>query len=373
MKDFLKNDKTILCVILAIAIFLRIWLIKFSNPLSNDEYIAYSFGSFKFPFDFFDAIKTNSFAPLHSFYLSIYGSIFKNYSAMLGLSSLFANVLAIIVMYITGRTYFLKNASFQIGLCAAAICAISAFLIASSYGSGVNSFTFLLSTFVLLFSIKSYQSPSKKNSLWLLVFSVLLVLEHTIAIIFVIFNAFAIVAFAQRSKKNKDYITPIIGAFVLCLPLIPFFIRIFAHPTYLSKWWIPFNWYNLCSYFTDLFSPILNAQFNLQNITFIIFGLVPCLIALFLIVKSNIDTKRINKYLLCVFVSSFLTVVLITIAGKLGFETKHLLELYPVLILLVSSGWVQLQKNSKIALATIYVFLTLFYIVVSHIPSLNIL
>ena len=233
-----------------------------------------------------------------------------------------------------------------------------------------------------------YENPSKKNGWLLILFSVLLILEHTIGFVYVIFNIFGLLAFKQKKKKKKegdDFLIPVIAGLVLCLPLIPFLFRIFAHPTYFSQWWAPFNWSKICFYFTDLFSPVLknitNSPVNFYNqiisnnsinIGFVMFALIPSLIALILIIKSNIDSKRINKYLLSVFLATFLTVLIAAIAGKIIFLTKYLTELYPILILMASIGWVQLNSQShRIMSATVYIFLTLFFIIVSHTSAIR--
>jgi hypothetical protein len=102
------------------------------------------------------------------------------------------------------------------------------------------------------------------------------------------------------------------------------------------------------------------------------FALIPAGIALIMIIRSNIDSKRINKYFLSVFLATFLTILITSIAGKIIFLTKYLTELYPILILMAAIGWAQMNsKNSKVMLATIYIFMSLFYIVVSHTSAIR--
>ena len=178
---------------------------------------------------------------------------------------------------------------------------------------------------------------------------------------------------------------PIVAGLILCLPIIPFLIRIFAHPTYFSQWWAPFSWSKIFFYFTDLFSPVLKNITNAPNsfyhqiinndvinVGFVLFALLPSVIALGLIIKSNIDAKRVNKYLLSVFIATFLTILIASIAGKIIFLTKYLSELYPILILMAAIGWAELNSiNSKISLATIYIFMSLFYIIFSHTSAIR--
>ena len=385
MKDFLKDNKVVLILILLLAALLRLWNINRPEGLWNDEYITYSISMLKFPFDFFEGIRTNCHAPLHYFYLKIWTLIFKNSDTMLRLSSLVPNVLGCLVMYFVGKNYQTKDRSIQIGLACALIASISSFLIYFSQEVRIYSMIFLLSSLVLLFSIKMYETPSKKNAVWLSVFSVLLILEHTIGFVFVLFNIFGLIAFRQKKKKEVDLYMPIVAGLILCLPIIPFLIRIFAHPTYFSQWWAPFSWSKIFFYFTDLFSPVLKNITNAPNsfyhqiinndvinVGFVLFALLPSVIALGLIIKSNIDAKRVNKYLLSVFIATFLTILIASIAGKIIFLTKYLSELYPILILMAAIGWAELNSiNSKISLATIYIFMSLFYIIFSHTSAIR--
>lgn len=385
MKDLFKDNKVILITILVLGLLLRLWNLNKPEGLWNDEYITYSIASLKFNTDFFAAIKSNCHAPLHYFYLKIWMAIFKNSDFMLRLSSLIPNLLGCLVMYYVGKNYQTKNHSIQIGLACASIGAISSFLIYFSQEVRIYSMIFLLSSLILLYSIKMYENPCKKNASWLTVFSVLLILEHTIGFVFVLFNMFGLMAFRQKKKKEQDIYIPIIAGLILCLPMIPFLFRLFAHPTYFSQWWAPFNWSKLFFYFTDLFSPVLRnitnspSSFYKQiicndviNIGFIMFALIPALIALIMIIRSNIDARRINRYFLCVFSATFLTILIASIAGKIIFLTKYLTELYPILILMAAIGWAQINsRNTKITLATIYIFMTMFYIIVSHTSAIK--
>ena len=388
MKDFLKDNKVILTIILLTGLALRLWNLNKPEGLWNDEYVTYSISMLKFPFDFFEGIRSNCHAPLHYFYLKLWMMIFKNSDYMLRLSSLIPNLSGCLVMYFVGKSYALKDNSIKAGLACAAISALSSFLIYFSQEVRIYSMIFLLSSLVLLFSIKTFDNPSKKNISWLTVFSVLLILEHTIGFVFVIFNIFGLMAFKPKSKgkkKDNDPYIPIVAGLILCIPLIPFLFRIFAHPTYFSQWWAPFNWSKIFFYFTDLFSPVLknitNSPYsfynqiinnNAINIGFVLFALLPSILALLMIIKSNIDSKRLSKYLLSVFLATFLTVLIAAIAGKIVFLTKYLTELYPILILMAAVGWAELASHTKkVMIATIWIFMSLFFIVVSHTSAIH--
>ena len=387
MKEFFKDNKVILLLILLLGLGLRLWNLNRPEGIWNDEYVAYSISMLKFPFNFFESIKTNSHAPLHYFYLKLWMQIFRNSDFMLRLSSLVPNLLGCLVMYFAGKNYLTKDNSIKIGLSCAFIASISSFLIYFSQEVRIYSMIFLLSSLILLFSIKMYNAPCKKYSLWIAFFSVLLILEHTIGFVFVLFNTFGLIAFRQKQKKKKDtdIFIPVIAGLVLCLPIIPFLFRIFAHPSYVSQWWAPFNWSKIFFFFTDLFSPVLKnitstpinfynqiIHNDVINVGFILFALIPAGIALWLIIKSNMESKRVNKYLFSVFLATFLTILITSIAGKITFLTKYLTEVYPILILMASIGWAETNsQNNRIMLATFYIFMSLFFIFVSHVTAIH--
>ncbi len=391
MDDILKNNKFILTLILLLGFGLRFWDMNNPTGLWHDEYTSFTIKMFDYPFNFFHALKTNCYAPLHYFYFKLWANIFRNSDFILNLSTLIPNLSGCLVLYYAGKNYQTKESSTKIGLFCALIGAISSLLIYFCQEVRIYSLTFLLTTLVLLFSVKSYEFPSKKHYCYLTLFSVLLILEHTISVIYIIFNTFALIAFKQKhKKKNKEednFLIPILSGLILCLPLIPFLFRMFAHPTYISQWWSPFDWSKIFFYFTDIFSPVLRnitvspTSFHNQiiinnniNAGFIIFALICAGIMVGLIIRAATESKRIDKYLLCTCLSTFLTLLITAIIGKMDFITKYYIELYPALILLSAIGWAKLNSsNTRIMLLTIYVFLTLFYIVVTQISSIKLI
>ena len=387
MKEFFKDNKVILTLILLLGLALRLWNLNRPEGIWNDEYVKYSISMLQFHSDFFESIKNNGHAPLHYFYVKLWMQVFRNSDFMLRLSSLVPNLLGCLVMYFVGKNYQSKDNSTKIGLTCAMIASISSFLIYFSQEVRIYSMIFLLTSLILLFSIKMYNAPCKKYAIWIGVLSILLILEHTIGFVFVLFNAFALIAFKQKQKKQKDgdKFIPFVAGLILCLPLVPFAFRIFVHPTYVSQWWSPFNWSKIFFFFTDLFSPVLKnitstplnfynqiIQNDVINVGFILFAVIPAGIALWLIIKSNMESKRVNKYLLSVFLAVFLTILITAIADKLVFLTKYLTELYPILILMAALGWAEINsQNTRITLATIYIFMSLFFIIVSHTTAIH--
>ena len=375
-----KNHTLFLILIVLLGLLLRLWNIDKPEGMWNDEYLTWSIANLKFPQDFFKGVANNCHAPLHYFYLKGWMAIFKDSDVSLRVSSLVPGVISIFTMYLCAKEYLVKKHGELCALAAAFITAISGFLIYFSQEVRIYSLTFLIASMVLFYSLKVFNNPSNKNCWMLTLFSLLLIFEHTIGFVFVLFNVCALIAFMQRKKKENNLFNNILAIVILSLPLAPFLFNLFAHPRYFSQWWAPFSWSKLLFYFTDLFSPVLKNISNAPpsflneifsnaalNFGFIVFALVPTVICIAFIIKAFENGRRVNYYLLTLFVATFLTVLVAALFGKIIFLTKYLIELYPILILLVAVGWSTMKlKGLKISLATIFSVLTLFYIVVSY-------
>lgn len=375
-----KNHTLILILIILLGLLLRLWNIDKPEGMWNDEYLTWSIANLKFPQDFFKGVANNCHAPLHYFYLKGWMALFRDSDISLRVSSLVPGVISIFTMYLCAKEYLVKKHGELCSLAAAFLTAASGFLIYFSQEVRIYSLTFLISSLVLFYSLKVFNNPSNKNCWLLTLFSLLLIFEHTIGFVFVLFNVCALIAFMQRKKKENNLFNNILAIVVLSLPLVPFLFNLFAHPRYFSQWWAPFSWSKLLFYFTDLFSPVLKNISNAPpsfleqifnnaalNIGFIIFALVPSVICLALAIKAFQNGRRVNWYMLTVFAATFLTVLAASLFGKIIFLTKYLIELYPILILLVAVGWSTMKlRGLKISLATIFAVLTLFYIVVSY-------
>ena len=375
-----KNHTLFLILIVLLGLLLRLWNIDKPEGMWNDEYLTWSIANLKFPQDFFKGVANNCHAPLHYFYLKGWMAIFKDSDVSLRVSSLVPGVISIFTMYLCAKEYLVKKHGELCALAAAFITAISGFLIYFSQEVRIYSLAFLIASMVLFYSLKVFNNPSNKNCWMLTLFSLLLIFEHTIGFVFVLFNVCALIAFMQRKKKENNLFNNILAIVILSLPLVPFLFNLFAHPRYFSQWWAPFSWSKLLFYFTDLFSPVLKNISNAPpsflneifsnaalNFGFIVFALVPTVICIAFIIKAFENGRRVNYYLLTLFVATFLTVLVAALFGKIIFLTKYLIELYPILILLVAVGWSTMKlKGLKISLATIFSVLTLFYIVVSY-------
>lgn len=373
-----KRSLFYLILILIFATLLRLWNLDKPEGMWNDEYLTWKIASAKLPCEFFEALKTNCHAPLHYLYLKLWMFIFHDSDKFLRLSSVVPGVLGIVVMFFVSLE-FKKKENINSALTTAFLCAISSFLIYFSQEIRIYSLVFFVTAFVLLYALKIFNNPSKKNFILYSVFCLLLILTHTIGFVFVFFSTAALWVFAVPQKKGKDFLLfSILGVLVLALPFVPLIANILFRNNYFSQWWAPFNPSRTLFLFTDVFSPVINDTFHIfnkfsdafykdgtVNLGYLIFAIVPTLISFVCFAKSVLNPKKIHGYMLSVLVCTILTVLIAAMAGKIVFTTKYLIEIIPIFILLVAEGFNSFDsKNLKISLATIYIIISLFYITV---------
>ena len=149
---------------------------------------------------------------------------------------------------------------------------------------------------------------------------------------------------------------------------------------YFSQWWAPFSWAKLAFFFTDLFSPYLvnitNAPPSFWSMVynghainwgFTLFAFIPLGIAAFCMVKALFDFDKKIRYILLTSFGVYFTVLIASLFGKILFLTKYMTEIYPLLILLCTAGFVSFKsKGLKITLATVYTVVCIFFIFASQ-------
>ena len=167
--------------------------------------------------------------------------VFHDTDRFLRLSSVIPGVLSIIVMFFAGLEFKKKDGS-DTAVAAALLCGISSFLIYFSQEIRIYSLLFFLTSLVLLYALKIFNSPSKKNFFLYSLFSLMLILTHTIGFVFVFFSTAALMVFAVPKKNTKDFMFySVLGVVVLALPFIPLISSILFKTGYFSQWWAPFN------------------------------------------------------------------------------------------------------------------------------------
>ncbi len=375
------NKKNLLYLILILigATLLRLWHLDKPEGIWNDEYLTLRIANARLFTDFFTAINSNCHAPLHYLYLKLWIFIFKDTDTYLRLSSVVPGVLSIIVMFFAGLEFKKKDGS-NVAVVAAFLTGISSFLIYFSQEIRIYSLLFFITSLVLLYALKIFNSPSKKNFFLYSLFSLLLVLTHTIGFVFVFLSTAALMVFAVPKKNTKDFLLfSILGVIVLALPFVPLISSILFKNGYFSQWWAPFNFSRTLFIFTDIFSPVLYDTFHVYNtfsdafykngvinVGYLVFAIIPTLIGITCFVNGVLNPKKVQGYMLSVIICTVLVVLIAAMAGKIVFVTKYMIEILPLVILLTADGFCAFKSKAfKIAIATIFIVLNLFFFAVS--------
>ncbi len=382
-----KNSVIYLILIVAVAILFRLWHLDKSEGMWNDEYLTWKIASAKLPTEFFEGLRSNCHAPLHYLYLKLWMFIFHDSDKLLRLSSVVPGVLGVITMYFAALEYKNKE-GISTALTAVSMCAISSFLIYFSQEIRIYSLLFFITCLMLLFALKIFNNPSKKNFILYSVACVLLILTHTIGFVFVLFSTAALMVFAVPKKKTGTFMLfSIMGVILLVLPFVPLIANILIKGGYFSQWWAPFNFSRTFFMLTDIFSPVLCDTFHVYNtfvdafykngivnLGFFVFALIPTAIGILCFIKGAMNPKRMQGYMLSVIICTVLTVFIAAVAGKIVFVTKYLIEVVPLIILMAADGFTSFKsKGFKITIATIFVVLNLFYFTVSKTSAVRLI
>ncbi len=372
-----KKNLTFLVLIVIFSVFLRLWYIDKPQGLWNDEYISWFIASQKFPDEFFDAIIKNCHMPFYYFYLKLWSILFSDSDLSLRLSSLLPGVLSVISMFFVGKVY--KDE--KTGLLCALITAISGFLIYFSQEVRFYILLFFFSSLNLLCWILINKKQSFVNFLFFTLMNLLILVTHTIGFVFVFFNLIFL-AFFLRSKdlRNRKFVKIIsLFLFFVVLILSPFILQVFKE-SYVSQFWSAFSVSKLFFIITDYFSPvqinIVTTPNNLEdilfknnhlNIMFVIFAMIPTVLALIGFINSFRIKDKLLYYLFFPSLCYFMILVLASVLGKLVLITKYAIEIYPILLLLITVGFLAI-KNEKLKkiLISLYLFISLFYIIVNN-------
>lgn len=103
------------------------------------------------------------------------------------------------------------------------------------------------------------------------------------------------------------------------------------------------------------------------NWGFTLFAFIPLTIAVISMVKAIFIMDNKVKYILLTSIGVYLTVFAASLFGKILFLTKYMIEIYPLLILLAIYGLMSFkEKGIKVILGTIYLVVSVFFIVVSE-------
>ena len=356
MKNFAK---IFLIIILGIA--LRLIFINKPDGLWNDEYISWMIAATPFSNGFINAMKSQCHMPFYYLYLKFFMTLFGQSDLLLRLTSVFAGVLSIPVMYFIG-----KENDENTGITCASITAISSFLIYYSQEVRLYSVLFLFSALSLLYTIKCIKNPIKKIFILYAISNFLILFTHTIGFVFVFFNL--IILSINLYKQFKKVITTVwVSIFTGGILLTPLVYKIFTTKSF-SQWWGHFSISKIGFLFTDYFSPVLTNLTNapdkfLYAPKLALFMLIPTIIAISCIIKALYKNK-INIQLFLLFISTITILIIASLTGKLVFITKYSIEVYPILIYLASYGVNSINNNLwKYSLIIIYCLTSIGYII----------
>lgn len=383
------NKKTfwLILFILALGTWLRLIFIDKPDGLWNDEYVSWYIASIPYGKTFWQAVFAQCHMPFYYFYLKFFMHFFGNSDLMLRLTSVFSGFLSIISMYFVGKEF--KNNNLGI-LCASQV-AISSFLIYFSQEVRFYSLLFLFASLVLLFTLKLLKEPKLSNIIFFIIFNLLVIFTHTIGFVYIFINLLFVTIYLCHAEfisasykhimldrfRNKFGMTIIlwISLFILSLIGLPLLLKILTSHSQ-SQWWGHFSISKIGFLITDYFSPILtnivsapdNFFYNFSFI-FVIFALIPSIIAIIAIIKALMTKEYKILGLFYVSLAYILILVLAAISGKLVFITKYSIEIYPILILLMGFGLLEFKKNWRYSLIFLYCFLNLFYILANPISA----
>lgn len=380
---YMKNNTFFkLFIIVIFAIAFRLWSIDKQYGLWNDEYVGWMIASESDIMTFIKKVLSNCHTPLYYFYLRIWMTFFGDSDISLRISSLVPSVVAIPIIYQAGKT--LKNE--YCGILAAVFTCISSFCIYFAQEVRLYSLLFLFTSIVVFYFLKTIKRVNKKNFLTFLFFNVLLCMTHTLGIIFSVcilggffyylskydnyFDKFP----AVKKKLYKDLMKFIIAAIIIS----PLLINI-AFSKNLSQFWSEFSVTKIILNFTDYFSPIQtnmintpdnffvylykNAKFNAQ---FIIFAVLPLIIAITGIFQAVRQKNNALNTLLLTAALFYIILIVLSVSGKMVLSTKYSIEIYPVILLTFAYGF-SCWTNSSLRniLLALYLFLNIIYLVAS--------
>ena len=371
-----------LFIIFLIAFLFRLWFIDKPEGLWNDEYVSWFIASKKDFTDFLTEMFRNCHAPLYYIYLKFWMFLFKDSDISLRISSVIPSLLTIIIMFFIGK----ETKNIKLGMLCSFLTAINSFHIYFAQEVRLYSLLMLLCSLTLLFFIKLEKKQNAFNFIIFFCTNALICATHTLGIIFSLINITTLLIllykenkFFKEKTKNLIIILKYISPFILVVLLILPFLFTVAFSQSLSQFWSNFSISKILFCIVDYFSPIQTNIVNVPdtifayilkdgniNYIFIIFAILPSIIGLIGIYRGLKEKNTtINYYFISAFLF-FISLIILSILGKIILITKYSCEIYPILILIFALGLSSFKKESiKIVLTSIFIILNIFYLITS--------
>ena len=246
------------------------------------------------------------------------------------------------------------------GILCALFVATSSFLIYFSQEVRFYSLLFLFSALVLLFTLRVIKKPNLKNLIGLIISNILIILTHTIGFVFVFFDLlFVSLIFKKENKFSKQIICGWATTGIALLLVSPLIYRIFTTISF-SQWWAKFSFKRILQVFVDFFTPIISQILPIEALNgYHLYAgliLVATLIALSIIIiglfyKKSKEDNLVFYIALAVFVVMIFTAML----GKVVFEAKYMIEIYPILIFVFFNTVLSFSKK-RIKIPVLLIF-----------------
>ena len=321
--------------IILFGLLLRLSFINKPEGLWNDEYVSWFVANTSE--GFWQEVFKQCHMPLYYLYLKP----FTQFSdIVLRLTSVIPGVIAVWIMYLTGREFSKKAALYS-----ALITSVLSFLVYYSQEVRFYSLLFLFSALSLLYTVRVIKNASRRNIVGYAISLTLILFTHIIGVVYVFFNLLYVV-YKKRSLPLWILFLPI-----LALPFLPAVLKMLPS----SQWWGHFSYTNILFLITDYFSPILTNNVNAPPVFFYNKSL-----SALLIFPSVIACLAIARgFKRGLFFIAFGTVVVLAVAaaaGKLVFITKYSIEILPIFILLMSLGFEKMQKTGTVLLTVFVLF-----------------
>ena len=181
---------------------------------------------------------------------------------------------------------------------------------------------------------------------------------HTIGFVYVFFDL-CFISYKLFSEF-KQYIRNLwIFSAITILAALPFVLKTFFTVSF-SQWWAPFSFYRVLQFISDYFSPVISNVSLVENLHswdyITIFAVISSCIATIVMFAAIFDEKlRFESQMGYIALGTFIVVLLAALSGKLVFESKYLIEIYPILILIFCSAIDSCEKKwFKIFVFTIF-------------------
>lgn len=366
-------NKTVLIIIFIIAAVLRLLFLDKAGGLWYDELVSYEEAVQN---DIFSVIsytlKIDVHFPLYQIFLHIWSNIFSFSDLSLRLFSVIFGFLTVVISYFAGKELKDKNC----GLISASVFAVNSFFI--YYSQEVRLYSFLLFLITLnLFSIIKLRNNfnDKKNYLYFIFSSSMIIYTHTISFIYVFGVLFGVLLYFILKKQHlKKLLYSYLFIFLICLPIFLFII--FNFEKYTSQ----INGY-YCDYssifiiFQDLFTPVLEslldnpcgyfsklfAHFSFSVLFFILLPLLCAIFGIFTAIKKD-------KFCFVLISGSMLFLLAEIIAFNItDFKIlpRYASDIMPSLLIVMSYGFSLLNVNKSKAIVVLFIFINLFFLIFS--------